>query len=70
MRYILIVILSFIVTSCMWGSYETNIDNIMDGTWKIEETNERLQFSANGYFVLNDTIKAIFYKVIEHDNAH
>lgn len=71
MRHILIMILSLLVTSCIvWGSYETNIDNIMDGSWEIIGTNDILNFSSNGHFNINDTITATYYKVKEHDKVH
>lgn len=53
-------------TSCLIdGGHESNLHNILDGRWSINDTDSIVEFSNKGWFIVNDTIHGTFVTSIK-----
>lgn len=56
--YLLTLIISFSLASCiLHASHESNLHNIIKGTWRIENPPyDTIHFTNDGHFCINDTL--------------
>ena len=63
-KKLLLTLVLVLLSSCtLHSTYESNIHNILEGYWKVNDTDTTVTFTNDGYSAFNDTLIGSYEKM-------